>query len=205
MKLRTLVCGFVCGALTMMLTASGASMLTTGESDDATRQALKQAGQRGKAHKALKHINGQYMHKIKWWGNAGATPIEAEARAETTWLVNSGVFMQKLSVTWMDIPFKAVVMVGYDNLAEQYTAVWMDSLASRTIFSTGKLDGDGKTIILHGEYVDAISHQPVKVRTVFEPPTRGSKGKLEMFRTNTGDDEYKFLEVASEKRIPRAG
>ena len=205
MRLRTLIFGFVCGAATMLFTASGASMMASGDGDEALRQAIKQAGRRGKAQKVLKHVKGQYMHTIKWWSGDGATPIESEARAKTEWLVSNSVFMQRLSGVWMDMPFEALVVIGYDNLAEQYTALWMDSLTSRTIFSTGKLDDTGKTITLHGEYVDVVSRQPVKVRTVFDPPTRASAGKLEMFRTNTGNEEYKFLEVAAERRIPRAG
>ena len=205
MRLRTLFCGFICGALTVLIATSVASMNDSGASDEDLRQAVKQAGQRGDSYQKIRHIRRQYAHAIKWWSSSGANPNESQARSETEWILDDRFVTQRITGTWLDIPFKATVILGYDNVAERYTAFWMDTLANRMLFSTGKLDESGETITMHGEYADVITRESVKVRSVFQVPTRQRAPKLEMYRTDSKGKEFKFLEVTSERRIPAAG
>ena len=205
MRLRTLFCGFICGSLAVLFATSVASMNDSGVLDEDLRQAVKQAGQRGDSYQKIRHIRRQYAHAIKWWSSSGANPNESQARSETEWILDDRFVTQRITGTWLDIPFKATVTLGYDNVAERYTAFWMDTLANRMLFSTGKLDESGETITMHGEYADVITRESVKVRSVFQVPTRQRAPKLEMYRTDSKGKEFKFLEVTSERRISAAG
>ncbi len=205
MRLRTLLCGFICGVLTVLFATSAASMNNSGVPDEDLRQAVKQAGQRGDSNKKIRNIRRQYTHAIKWWRSSGATPNESQGRADTEWILEDRFVIQRITGTWLDMPFKAMVILGYDNTAEQYTSFWMDTLANRMLFSTGKLDESGETITMHGEYVDVITRESVKVRSVFQVPTRQRAPKLEMYRTDSKGEEFKFLEVSSERRSSAAG
>ena len=205
MKLRTLFCGLACGVATLLLTTSVASMNNAGGGDEELRQALRQAGKRTEFHEKLRHIRGKYAHSVKWWRAPGATAIESEGKGTTEWAFDGRFVTQQIKGKWMNLSFEAEIIVGYDNAAERYTAVWMDSLTNRTLFCTGKLDESGETITMHGEYVDVITREPVKVRSVFEVPSRQKKPRIEMYRTNSEGEEFKFLEVSSERWIPPAG
>lgn len=205
MRLRTLFCGFIFGALTVLFATSVASMNDSGVPDEDLRQAVNKAGQRGDSYQRIRHIRGKYTHAIKWWSSPGATPNESQGRADTEWALDGRFVIQRIKGIWLDMPFKAMVILGHDNTAQRYTSFWMDTLTNRMLFSTGKLDESGETITMHGEYVDVITRESVKVRSVFQLPTRQRAPKLEMYRTDSKGEEFKFLEVASERRISAAG
>ena len=56
---------------------------------------------------------------------------------------------------------------------------------------------------MQGEYVDVITRETVQVTSVFKVPTRQREGKLEMYRTDSGGEKFKFLEVDTKRRIMR--
>ncbi len=203
MRLRTLLCGFVCGAVTMLCTARVASMDGSGAGDAELREAVKQAARPRDFHKKIKKIKGKYTHAIKWWRSPDAAPDESEGRGDAEWTLDGRFMVQKIHAKWLDMPFKAMVVLGYDNATGQYTSVWMDTLGTKMMFSKGTLDEAGETITMQGEYVDVMTGEPVQVRSVFLLPARKRNMKLEMYRTDTGGEEFKFLEVNTERRVMR--
>lgn len=201
MKLRTLLCGFVCGAMTMLLTTSVASMTQTSKTNNEIRQAIRKVRKRVESDKKIKHFRGKYTHTIKWWRDYGSAVDESTAQGDTEWVLNSRVVIQHIKGRWLDLSYEAILTLSYDSAGEQYHLFWVDSLANRSIHSTGKLDESGNTITLSGEYVDAMTRETVQVRTVLGVPTRKQMPKLEMYRTDADGKEFKFMEVITERRV----
>ncbi len=203
MRLRTLLCGFVCGAVTMLFTAQVASQSETDLTDQALRQAAKQAASISAFHKKIRKIKGKYDQTIKWWRAPGAVPDESNGRANTNWEVDGRFMIQRIEGRWLGSPFKGVAILGYDNATEEFTAVWMDSLGSNMMFSRGKPDELGETITLRGQHVDIITGETVQATTLLQMPDRKGETRLEMFRTGPDGAEFKFLEVATTRKVMR--
>jgi hypothetical protein len=205
MKLRTLLCGFACGALTMLLTAQVSSMddEQVRMSDNELREAVKQAARPSDGHKKLKRIRGRYNHAVKFWRSATSAPLEVSGMASTDWMLDGRFMRQDIKGTWMNLPFEAVLILGYDNSREEYTAVWMDSLGTDMLISKGKLDPSGEMIVAHGEYVEITSGQPVKVKSTYVLPSRDKDQKFEMYKIGPEGQEFKFIDVEITRRIER--
>lgn len=187
----------------MLCTARVASMDGPEAGDAELREAVKQAARPGDFHRKIKKIKGKYTHTIKWWRSPDAPPEESEGRGDTEWTLDGRFMVQKISAKWLDMRFKATLILGYDNSKGQYTSVWMDTLGTDMLFSKGTLDETEETITMRGEYIDVMTHEPVQVRSVFLLPAKKRGMKLEVYRTDSGGQEFKFLEVKTERRVMR--
>jgi len=203
MKLRTLILGMALGATTMLFTSSVVSMNLSTDSDDDLRHAFKQIGAQNEFLAKLKPLRGKYVQDLKWWRSADAEPVALQGRTDTNWLLESRFVKQQFDSKWLGMKFEATLILGYDAVAQHYTSVWMDTLGSRMIFSKGKLDESGETITFIGEYTDALTREPVTVRTVMQIPSKKDNTTVEMFRKGADGKEYKCLEVTNARFIPR--
>ena len=203
MKLRTLLCAFVCGAVVMLFASRVVSQNDAGLSDDELRRAVEQAASLSKYHKNLKSIRGKYEQTIQWWAAPGAEPKESTCLADTEWILGGRFMMQTFEGKWLDKSFEAIGILGYDKGAGQYNSVWMDTLGTKMLLSKGTLDDSGKAITMHGEYVDPVSGQTVKTRMIMQMPDRKGETSFEMYRTTSDGTEYKFLDLISKRKIVR--
>ena len=203
MRLRTLLFGFVCGAVVMLFTSQVVSQSDTGLDDAGLRRAVEQASSPTKYHKNFRPVRGRYEQTVKWWAAPGAAAKESTCLSDTEWLLGARFMMQTVEGRWLDKSFQAVAILGYDRGAEQYTSVWMDTLGTKMLFSKGTYDEAAKTITMQGEYVDAISRQTIKTRMIMQLPDGKGGTSIEMYRTASDGSEYKFLDVISKRKVLR--
>jgi hypothetical protein len=111
--------------------------------------------------------------------------------------------IQRVEGRWLGSPFQGVAVLGYDNAAEEFTAVWMDNLGSNMMFSRGKADESGETITMRGQHVDIITGEPVQVTALLQMPDRKGETKFEVFRPGPDGTEFKFLEVTTMRKVTR--
>jgi len=201
MKLGTLSCAFVCGAMVMLLMGDIASIGAPAEGEQELRQAVEQSARISDFHTKLKPIKGAYDQKMKWWPAPGAEPLEAESWSDTEWLMGYRFMMQKVKGKWLDMPFEGLAILGYDTSANEYNYVWFDTLGTKMLFSRGACPDPCVSITMHGEYLDALTGETVKARSVLAVPDRKGETTLELYRTTSGGDEFKFLEVASTRKL----
>ena len=187
----------------MLFTAQVASQSETDLTDQALRQAAKQAASISVFHKKIRKIKGKYDEAIKWWRAPGAAPDESSAWANTDWEVEGRFMIQRIEGRWLGSPFKGIAILGYDNATEEFTAVWMDNLGSNMMFSRGKAYESCETITMRGQHLDIITGETVQATTLLQMPDRKGETKLEMFRTGPDGADFKFLEVASTRKVMR--
>ena len=206
MKLRTLFCGFVLGAVTVLLSSQVVSFAADPSelSDADLLEALKQAARTGKYHQNLKTIRADYQQTFKWWRSADAEPHESKSRSRTERILEGRFLTQKVRGTWLGFGFEGVATLGYDNAKQEYVMTWMDTLSTQIMFSRGTCNDAGKVITLHGEYYDPITEKNRKVKTVLKILNKKGETLLEMYDVTSSDDGYKFLEVNSIRRVSKA-
>ncbi|UCE60366.1 MAG: DUF1579 family protein [Phycisphaerales bacterium] len=203
MKRYTLLGGLVCGTVLMVLTGQAKAQTASGASDDEIRSAIQQAGKLSEFHKQLRPVRGNYKQTIRWWRAPDTEPGEFETRGAAEWILERRFLRLTLHGRWLDLTFEGKLFLGYDNGREECTAVWFDSLGTRTFYVSGKPNEAGTEITFKGEYVDAVSGQPVKVRAKMDMPNKKGETKLNMYRTGPDGNEYKFFEISSERFVAR--
>lgn len=206
MKLRRLSSGFVCGVAAMAITITGAAVSTAAPGDEGQdfRRAVEQAARVTDFHKKLKPIRGKYTQTIKWWSSPTAEPVESTSRSDTEWILGGRFLKQEFQGKWMEMPFKAVAILGYDRGAKEYTSVWMDTLGTKILFNRGTCDEKRTAITMHGEYINAVTGETVKAKSIMQMPNKKGELKIEVFRTGSDGQEFKCLEVVT-KRLRQLG
>jgi len=94
----------------------------------------------------------------------------------------------------MGKPFKGMGLLGYDNAANSYVSVWLDSSSTGVMTSKGTVDASGKVFTFNGEYTCPITGETRHTRevlTVVDNKTR----VFEMFDKDPMGKEFKALEV----------
>ena len=206
MKLRTLFCGFVLGAVTILLSSQVVSLAADPSelSDADLVEALKKAARIGDYHKNLKTIRADYQQTFKWWRSADAEPHESKSRSNTEWILDSRFITQEVRGTWLGFGFEGLATLGYDNGKQEYVMTWMDTLSTRIMLSRGTCNDAGNVITLFGEYYDPIARNTRKVKTVLKILNKKGETLLEMYDVTASDDGFKFLEVNSIRRVRKA-
>ena len=202
MKLRRLLCGFLVGAVTILLSSQVVSLAGDPSklSDPELLEAMKKAARAGDYHENLKTIRGDYQQTFKWWRSAGTEPHESTSRSSTDRILNGRFLTQKARGTWLESGFEGLATIGYDNGTQEYVLTWMDTLSTRMLVSRGTCNDAGNVLTLRGEYFDPIAENTRKVKIILEILNRKGETLLEVYDVTSGDPGFKFLEVNSTRR-----
>lgn len=128
---------------------------------DPMMEMMMQAATPGDAHKKLDVFAGKWTAKISMWMAPGMDPMVSEAGLEAKWVMGGRYLEQRLSGTFMGMPFEGLGHTGYDNLKKQYWGTWMDNFSTGMSLSTGS--GDGKNWTLAGSMPDPMTGKDASV------------------------------------------
>ena len=104
----------------------------------------------GEAHKALEPLAGKWTYTSKMWMAPGAPAEETSGDAENTLIYGGRFLKQEVKGTWMNQPFEGVGYTGYDNIRAQYESVWLDSMATSMMSTSGQFDSFKKVLTQSG-------------------------------------------------------
>jgi hypothetical protein len=146
-----------------LLTIAALSLMATAVLADDTKTPMtaemeakmakaKEAGMPGAGHAVLKPIEGNWTVKSKFWMKPGAKPALSDATSNFTWVLGGRFLRQTFKGTWGGQPFEGQGFLGYDNVAKEYVSVWMDSMSTGVVKSSGQYDKATKTISEKGTY-----------------------------------------------------
>ena len=203
MKLCRLSSALVCTAAIMLFTGQAVAEGEAPPTDAELLQAVDQAAKTTSHHKTFKSVRGRYEQTIKWWRAPGAPADESVSLADAEWILGQRFMKLEFEGKWLGKSFQAVLLLGYDNTMQQYTAVWMDTLGTRTLMANGAVEEGGSAIAYNGEYVDPTSGGTVKFRGTLQMPDKKGGTKIEMYRTAPDGTEYKFLDADSKRKVMR--
>lgn len=149
----------------------------------------------GEKHKNLDAYAGAWDIAGKLKFAEEAPWIESKSEAKSEWMMGGRFLVQHVKgepIPGMPLthPFEGIAVLGYDNSAKKYNAIWFDNYGTMMMIANGDADASGKVITLRGSCEDPMTGQPAAFRWVYR-----SEGKdafvMEMY--GPGPDGKEFM------------
>lgn len=145
-------------------------------------------------HKLLDQLVGNYKTTAKWWMDPNAKPEVNKGIASKKWIMGGRFLQDEYKGKAMGKPFKGMGLMGYDNAANSYVSVWLDSSSTGVMTSKGTVDETGKVFTFNGEYTCPITGDRRQTREVLRIVDNKTR-VFEMFDKDPEGKEFKALEV----------
>lgn len=148
----------------------------------------------GEHHAMLAKSVGKWNCVTKMWPMPGETPIESKATAEMKMILDGRFLQEDFKGDMMGQPFTGMNIIGYNGFTKQCTSVWVDSMTTETMVTTGTCSADGKVCTLEGTMTDPMTKKPAKIKIV---TTHMSDDQMKMEMTGPGPDgkDFKMMEI----------
>lgn len=145
-------------------------------------------------HKPLAECVGTWNVTWLWWSKPGEQPMESSGTATYEMVLGGRYLKEKVKSEWMGQPFEGEGCTGYDNLKKAYVSTWIDNMGTGIMISEGEWNPATKTYTWQGEYVDAMTGKPKKMRMV-EKVESADKHITDFFDMGPDGKEYKSMEL----------
>jgi hypothetical protein len=120
--------------------------------------------------------------------------MESSGTATYEMVLGGRYLKEKVKSEWMGQPFEGEGCTGYDNLKKAYVSTWIDNMGTGIMISEGEWNPATKTYTWQGEYVDAMTGKPKKMRMV-EKVESADKHITDFFDMGPDGKEYKSMEL----------
>ncbi|HXG58605.1 MAG TPA: DUF1579 domain-containing protein [Thermoanaerobaculia bacterium] len=168
---------------------------------DAMMAAWLKAATPGAAHKALEPFVGTWEAKATFWALPGADPVTSSGTAEAKWVLDGRFVEQRFSGSFQGMPFTGIGYTGYDNIKKQYVGMWMDSMGTGVMISTGKASGE-KSFEFEAVYPDAMTGRDMLMKETVRI-IDSDRHVFEMWSpAPDGKGMFKSMEIVYTRRKP---
>jgi hypothetical protein len=152
----------------------------------------------GEPHAALAEMAGTWHTNVTMWMQPGTEPMISEGVSENKMTLGGRYLHQNYEGTFMGQPFKGMGFTGYDNYKKQYLGLWMDSMSTGWMTTTGQVE-DGN-MVFTGTMDDPMSGGVMKVREII---TKHSKDHhtFEMWMGPTDAEMFKTMEIQYKRKM----
>ena len=158
MNVRMLVCGFVLGVGTALVSTE---ILLAGEPgfDDERMKLYQKYSLPGPFHDKMEFFEGEWDATMKIWIEGPDAPPALSTTTISNTLMFGDRFLQtrmagtinlEINGEVMVIPTEAIGYLGYDNFKEKYVSVWIDSHNTGIHYAEGNIDETGKIFTYFG-------------------------------------------------------
>lgn len=163
---------------------------------DAMMEAYTKAGAPGEQHEWLATLAGDWNISVKML-NMGPEPMTTEATAHSEMIHGGRFLLEEIEGTWMDQPFHASNVTGYNNTTGTFEQGWIDNFSTGLYTYTGSRDGN--TLTTTGEMKDPVSGEMVKNKSVL---TVVSSDRLEVVGyEDRGEGWQKTMEIVYTRQM----
>ena len=160
--------------------------------------AMGMAGTPGEVHAELAKGTGSYAASGQMWMAPDAPPMPMEATSKVQMLLGGRYLMQEFKTDFMGQPFEGLMIMGYDNISDEYWQVWMDNMSTGYSLAHGDENEDG-SIEMSGWMRDVMTPEGRPTRQVTFQKGDGSF-TFEMYDSTPDGDEFKVMELTYKKR-----
>ena len=126
-------------------------------------KAMDNAMEPGEGQKKLDFLVGNFDVRVFVWIDPAKPPIESRAVAVSSWVLGHRYIQTMLSGFILGEAWNGIGYAGYDNLAKQYVACYMDTGSTGMEWYTGSMAPDGKSATLKATIIDAMTLKPSKL------------------------------------------
>ena len=159
----------------------------------AAMEAMQKAAAPGENHEFLADLEGDWSSASKVWMAPGQPPMESTGKSTKTMIMGGRYLRESFEGSMMGNTFHGLGVTAYDNTAGEFITTWLDDMSTSIAIARGQRDGD--TLTMHGEYLDPMSGQTMKVRYVTRVVDTDHHF-FEYFMTMPGAPEVKSMEIA---------
>jgi hypothetical protein len=156
--------------------------------------AMTEAMTPGEHHKHLARFAGKFEYTSKMWMAPGAAPMDSKGTSEAKMILGGRYLQDQVTGQWSGMPFEGMALSGYDNVAGQYTYIWLDNFGTGFTRATGSCSEDGKTIKFEGTMAAPGTPDPVKFKEVVRLVDDTSH-VMEMYMSSPTGEMFKTMEI----------
>jgi len=147
----------------------------------------------GTMHEMMAKLTGDWKTVHKFWMDPAGEPMSSEGTAKTEMILGGRYQMSKFSGSVMGMLMEGLWMMGFDNVSQEFTAIWIDNMGTGTAIAKGKFDESNKTISMDGNMMDPISKTDMKFKQ-YLIMVDDNKYTLEM-KLDINGQEFKSMEI----------
>ena len=127
------------------------------------------------------------------WEKPGQEPHVTKGPAIGKMIMSGRYLKMSYKGTVMGMPFEGMALYAYDNHQKHYLSIWIDSMGTGMMSSTGTLDKSGMVLTEYAEVDNIFTGAKEKAKTVITFITV-DKFLMEMYMGGP-EGEFKSLEV----------
>jgi hypothetical protein len=166
--------------------------------DPAAQQAMMQAMAPGAHHEHMKKLAGNFDYTIKMWMDPSAPPVESTGKRSADFLLGGRYLQEKISGTFMGMPFEGISLMAYDNLAKEYVMTWIDNMGTGIVVYHGQCDAKGTTWTMSGDTIDPATGKTVTMKSVTRVVDDNTV-TMEMSGPGADGKNFKMLELTMKR------
>jgi hypothetical protein len=150
----------------------------------------------GAPHEELMKHAGTWEQAYKIRMSPDMPWMDAKGTSEAKPLLGGRFLLETVKYDMLGIPIEGVHILGYDNLKQEYTSLWADSMSTWFVSARGQAGPDG-AIEMKGTMVDVAGERPF--RMVLRPQGDDAM-EIEMYDTIPPAGDTKVMTVSSKRR-----
>ena len=205
MKLRKFVLMFVLAGLVSGSAAFAAEEKMAGEKMSPEKQAwmekMKAMTTPNEKHKALDVFVGKWKAVCKFWMSPAEQPEVSEGTSDNRWIMDGRFIQQDFKGQAMGKPFEGIGITGYDIIRGEYTAIWLDNMATGIMTASGQYDATTKTFNQNGSMSCPLTMEKARpMRTVIKI-ANNDHFTYETYMNGKAGKEFKGMEITYDREI----
>jgi len=154
--------------LLLVISSNAFLLAQDAENQAAEMQAWKDYMAPGSMHNMLASQVGDWKTISRYWMDQSAEPMTYEGSAKTEMILDGRYQKTNHSAEVMGMPMEGISLMGFDNLTQEFTAIWIDNLGTGTAVAKGKFDKKSNSIIMNGTMVDPMAKGEVNVKEIMK-------------------------------------
>jgi hypothetical protein len=101
-------------------------------------------------HDVLKMFEGAWVADVKYWMDPAEEPGVSQGTSKGQMIMGGRFLEITFTGSMMEQPFEGRGLYGYDNIRKEYRNIWLDSMGTGIMVSSGQYDPATKTITEEG-------------------------------------------------------
>ena len=159
---------------------------------EAAMAAMEAAARPGEHHEFLAALEGEWTFTSKMWMDPAEPPEESPGESTKTMIMDGRYLQEEARGSAAGQEFHGRGVIAYDNTAGEYINTWIDSMGTSISIVRGQREGN--TLTLHGEYLNPMDKERMKVRYVTRVVDKDHH-VFQYFMTAPGAEEFKSMEI----------
>lgn len=153
-------------------------------------------------HERLASLEGEWTVSGKFWSEPGSEAITATHASKMRMALGGRYLIEDLVGDMWGEEFRGIGITAFDNVEEQYVAVWVDNLSTGILVLRGHYDRSEDAVVMTGEYTDPVTREKRSLRSVERVTDDGTR-VYEHWEGLSDGTELKVMELTyRRKRTP---